>query len=779
MEQVKKMKKRKVFSFIKRSGIALLCFLVLCYAGLHIMNFLFPFPSSLLENNTCSQEIEDFEGKKIMQFLDDQDQWNFPITLEDVSPFFLQAIVSAEDKNFYTHCGIDFFAILRACWGNVSKKRILSGASTITMQVVRLLIPRPRVLSSKIIESFQAWQIEQRLSKNKILEIYINLTPYGGNTTGVEAASRKYFDKSARDLSLAEASLLAGLPQSPSAYRPDRRLAKAMKRRDYVLRRMMEEGNIPKERQKETAMQIPSIKSFSRSFEAVHFCYAIRKELPKTRRVRTTLDLRIQGIARQALQEKLRQYPNKEIENGAIVVLENATGEVRALVGSHDFFAIEDQGQINGASILRSPGSLLKPFVYALAIEKGYITPGSVLMDIPLLFSDYRPWNYDKNFRGAVSASSALSQSLNIPAVLLQKECGTLPLLNFLRSIGFASLQKSAQHYGLSLSLGGCEVSLLEAMQAYSTMARLGSAVPLAFYKKEKPGESTQIISPDSAYLVNEMLKEPGALKANEIYFPSNAPLFSWKTGTSSRNKDAWAVVYNPVYTIGVWMGNFDARSSASLVGTKSSADVACQIFFELMRSQKATWYERPSTLKTRRICSVSGGLPIPEICKETIEDMYIPGKSQERLCHVHAKTQIDSSTGYVLCPFCLNPHARSKIVEKWPPDVHEWLKQRGNLNLLPEHNPLCKNRPAQETLTIHSPKNNAKYILKTPQEQQHIFLEAKCTSSKKLYWFVDSVFFQEGDSGTKILYTLNKGEHHFLCVDEQGNKNSVTIYVE
>lgn len=757
---MEKKKQNRLFYWFKVLGIAALLFLILFYPCLLLMDFFCPFPMDLLENNVCSQQIEDCDGKRIMQFLDEREQWNFPITIEEANPFFLKALVCAEDKNFFSHSGIDFYAMLRACWGNLTKTRPFSGASTITMQVVRLLIPRPRVLSSKIIESFQSWQLERIWSKEKILEAYINLTPYGGNITGIEAACRRYFDKSARDLSLAQASLLAGVPQSPNSYRPDRHLDKALKRREYVLRRMQEEGCITKEQKEDSLACVPEIKSFSRSFEAVHFCYAIQKGLPENKKVRTTLDLRIQGIARTALQDKLREYQNREIENGSVVVVENSTGSIRALVGSHDFFDMEKKGQINGVNILRSPGSLLKPFIYTLALEKGHITPGSVLMDIPLLYDDYRPWNYDKIFRGPVLASTALSQSLNIPAVSLQKECTTLALLSFLRSIGFESLQKSPEHYGLSLALGGCEITLMEAMQAYTTLARLGNHIPLRFYEKDKPEESRQMISEACAYMVAEMLKDTSPWKAGEIYLPLQTPSFAWKTGTSSRNKDAWAVVYNPLYTIGVWMGNFDGRSSSALVGIKSSAAVAGKIFIDLMRSQKALWYDKPSQIKTRSVCAASGNLPIPEICPNTIEDTYIPGVSKEKICSIHTLAEVDSKTGYMLCPSCRVSASCSKVFEKWPNQAQTWFKEKGNPNLLPEHNPLCQKRPIQESLTIYSPKDKTRYIYCSSTQEQHIFLEAKGTSSKKLFWFVDGLFFQESLPSTKVLYPLTQGQN-------------------
>ncbi len=750
------------------------------YVSLYVLDYFFPFPEHLLKPAGYSMEICDRNGELLMSFLDQQSQWNFPVPLQEIAPILRQSLISAEDKHFYKHAGVDLVALVRAFIGNITGWRRYSGASTITMQTIRLLEPRPRCLRSKIIEAFRAWQLERLVSKDQILEIYLNLTPYGSNLIGIEAASRRYFDKSASSLTLAEASLLAGLPQSPSGYRPDRHFEKAIKRRSYVLRRLEADGIISKEEQTLVDQEKPSIAKYSRHFSAAHWCMMMKESHRAYKgKLQTSLDLRIQEIAQECLRHGLARYLWKDIENGAVIVMENRTGKIRAWIGSANFFSSEIQGQINGGRAIRSPGSLLKPFTYLLAFQNGLLHPGSILHDVDLGRPDYRPSNYDRQFYGPVSARFALRESLNIPAIRVQQELGTETLLNFYRSLGISSLEHEAGYYGLTLTLGTCEATLLELVNAYATLARQGTYVPPQWM--EEPSltevvEAKTIFSPEAAYLVHSILRDVEPLKRAGMYIAENAPQFAWKTGTSSGQKDAWAMVYNPEYTIGVWLGNFDNRSSKNLVGIEAAMPIAYQILQEIVRLYPGSWYLQPAAVQKQQICIRSGDMPQPGLCQQIQEEWRIIGKSPQYACRVHQQLLLDSTKTWAVCDACKGKEFHSQIIEVWPEHVRAWLQENIGLSKIPSHFPDCP-RNISTKVVIAKPIANTQFTL-GPDEKQHIELQAFAGPQATLYWFQDGVLIGKTISGKSLYHCLEKGKHQLSCSNEHGDQASVQIQI-
>ena len=364
----------------------------------------------------------DWEGT----FLSENDTYYLPVPLEEVSPWLIAAVLAAEDKRFFSHPGVDVKAVLRAAWQNASEGEIVSGASTITQQLARALEPRPRTLWGKAKEAYNALVLERKMSKEEILEEYFNLLELGNLTQGVEAASRFYFNVSASELSLSQAAFLAGLIKSPTYYNPLKHFARALKRRDWVLKRMRENEFIDEEMYQIALSEKLELKSASRPFDAPHFTRFLYGLLPPdTRDIVSTLDRELQLYAEQLVKNYVSQLKEENVTNAAVVVLDNATGGILAYVGSADFYNEKNNGQVDGARALRQPGSALKPFAYGLTFEEGKLTPGSLLSDEDTFFEGgFRPRNYDENYHGQVSVRTALACSYNIPAVKAAEKTG-------------------------------------------------------------------------------------------------------------------------------------------------------------------------------------------------------------------------------------------------------------------------------------------------------------------------------------------------------------------
>ena len=568
--------------------------------ALAVLNAAFPYPEAKLAAALKRYEgaqVLDREGNRLRCFLGPEDTWLFPVALSEVSSHVTAALIAVEDERFRRHPGVDPISIVRAIGSNVRRRRVVSGASTLTMQAVRLVEPRPRTLRSKAVEAFQALQLERIRSKDEILELYLNLAPFGGNLIGIEAASRAYFGKHARDLTLAEAALLAGLVQAPSRLRPDRHPDRARRRRDHVLDRMRECGFVDARREAFAKRTPVRTARGAHAFGAPHFARMVRGMVPERETLRTALDSAIQWAAEQALRERVAALRPAGVTNGAVVVIENATGAVRAMVGSCDFFSEEDNGQVNGALAPRSPGSALKPFIYALAFETGEAMPATVLADVPTAFAGYVPANYDRRYHGPVPARDALAYSLNVPAVALLNRIGVREAHAFLRAAGITTLNRDADHYGLALVLGSAEVNLLELTNAYAALARLGVWRPWRVLEAPSPPPGRRVLSPGAAWLVADVLRDRKRLGGTSLWRHKKSALpMAWKTGTSYGHRDAWTVAYTPHYTVGVWLGNFNGKPARALVGMTAAAPVAARILDQISRPGLRTWYRRPES---------------------------------------------------------------------------------------------------------------------------------------------------------------------------------------
>lgn len=539
-----------------------------------VIGYTHPFPATSLVNWPKSVSVTDRHGRVLLEAVGVDDQWRIPIGLDEMSPWIVPATIAAEDERFTQHPGVDPVAVLRAGYQNARAGRVVSGASTLTMQLCRMLDERPRTLSAKLIEATRALQAERILSKNEILEHYLNVAPYGGNLRGVEVASKWYFGRRSADLSLSEASLLAGLPQSPSRYRPDRFLERARTRQVYVLTRMVEAGCItPRQQQQALNEPIQIVKRPAHTIATQVAWLAVSR---RPGGGRTTIDLELQReMERRAADHAGQLPPHTDV---AVVVIDIATSEIRALVGSADRNDPVD-GQVNGVLAKRSPGSLLKPFLYAAGMEARRLNADTEIHDVPIERADWRPNNFDREFQGTMCVADALRRSRNVPAILVLEALGVSRCVGVLEAAGVTLSARSVADGGLSIAVGTAETTLLDVTNAYATLGRQGvRAVPRLFL--DEPVVSSPALSRETCATLTEILstrhRTPRGLETTTV---DVLPWFMWKTGTSSGRRDAWAVGHNGKYAIGVWVGRFSGAGHSRFVGMEAAEPLLAELF--------------------------------------------------------------------------------------------------------------------------------------------------------------------------------------------------------
>jgi penicillin-binding protein 1C len=555
------------------------------------------------------------------------------------------AFLAAEDARFRQHHGIDLQAVVRAAWSNLKAGRVVSGASTITQQLARLACPAPRTWYHKSLEMLRSLRIEAALSKDEILRCYLNLTPQGNNLMGVETAARIYFDKTAARLTPAEAAVLAALAKAPGSLNPlgpqRRRL---VNRRDWVLQRLAHLGFLSREESaaaRQTGLQVRPRNLFP--FEAPHFVNLVQAESGSDLQgiIPTTLDLHVQRRVQAVLLSHRSRLQKGGVSQAAAVIIKNRTMEVVALVGSFHYGA-RDQGFNNGAAAKRSPGSTLKPFLYAQALDLGY-NPARVLEDVDGRYrtprGEFIPANFDRVAHGPVSMREALGNSLNLSAVHLLNQVGPpafYDLLGKLQLINNPS--RSADHYGLGLVVGNPEVSLLQLSTAFAALANGGVYRPATLLRRQvAPGKPEQIFSPQAAYIISHILSDPmarartfGASLAMNPAFP-----LAIKTGTSTRYRDCWAVGYTPEYTLAVWTGNFDGRPTAKMSGAAAAAPILADLAAAVLHPDRMPGFTPPPGITYLEVCSFSGMLPGPD-CRHCRREVFIVGTEPEAVCTYH-----------------------------------------------------------------------------------------------------------------------------------------------
>jgi penicillin-binding protein 1C len=543
------------------------------------------------------------------------ERFSHELALEDVPRNVIDAVLAAEDKRFYSHHGIDGLAAGRAMLAGLRHGRIVSGASTITQQLVKISERRPRTLRAKIIESLTALRLEQAWSKERILAAYLNRLDFGNLNIGLAAASDYYFGKPVSDLSDAEAAFLAGLPKNPRKLNPHVAPDAAHRRQVTVLDRMRANNQLDAIRYDRAIAEPLTLRPPQRRFRAPHFVEMVLQQLPDTpaAEVRTTLDFRLNDQVEKIVRERLAQLREQNVRNAAAVVIDNATGDVIALVGSENYFE-PGAGQVNGAWAQRSAGSALKPFTYLLALERG-ATPATMVADVrtsfPAAGGFYRPENYNRRCYGPVRYRTALASSLNIPAVkVLLAAGGPVALHERLRECGLTSLNRPAEIYGLGLTLGNCEARLLEMTNAYASLARLGEFRPWRVLTSS-PSSSHRYSRPELVWQIADILSDNSA---RTLAFGMNSALrfdypVACKTGTSTDFRDNWTVGFTPEFSVGVWAGNFDGAPMREVSGVTGAGPILHAVFDYLHTSYGTSWYRTPPGIVEGTIHPLTGKL--------------------------------------------------------------------------------------------------------------------------------------------------------------------------
>ena len=601
------------FRPLLRGGASIILFLVIGWLGLEIAVTLTPLPQGLEQSNKPSSLISDRSGHPLRLHRGAGEKFFQPTSVEECGPVFIQATLSAEDKRFWRHNGVDWMGFARVFKEIIWHQRVMSGGSTITQQLIKNSeTPRtPRNVRTKLIEVLQARKLERTWSKTRILESYLNRIDYGNLCQGAGTAAAYYFDKSLMELSPAEAALLSGLPNAPTRLNPHRNFMEAQKRQQKILRRMGDNGWLSAAQQSRALQEPIVLHNSGRAFAAAHFVDLIQKRRITSGSVRSTLDLSLNIFTQETLSEQLQRLSKKNASNGSVVIIENQTGNVLALIGSRDYFD-RQSGQVNGALAGRSAGSIFKPFTYLLALEKGW-TPASVLADIPIDFQTatgvFSPVNYDRRFRGPVSLREGLANSLNVPAVrLLDQIGGTTILHSCLRRLDLSTLEFSAAHYGLGLTIGNSEARLLELTNAYATLARLGEHRPIRLLQSD-PSGMERVFDSEPTWLIADILSDDSARSASfgwgsSLSFPFRV---ACKTGTSSDFRDNWAIGFTPEYTVGVWVGNFDGSPMQRVSGVSGAAPVMHALIMELHQRFGTSWFKRPSGIEAAVVDPISG----------------------------------------------------------------------------------------------------------------------------------------------------------------------------
>ena len=655
-----------------------------------------------------STKIYDRQGGLLYELFDPQWGRRTKVSLDRISPYLIQATIATEDRYFYQHPGFDPLSIARALWYNVTEREIVSGASTITQQVARhvLLSPVERTqvtLSRKTREAILAAEITRRYPKDTILEIYLNEIWYGNLAYGIEAAAETYFDKSADELSLAEAALLAGLPQSPALHDPYANPDDAKSRQIVVLQLMVEAGYVtPAQAEAAQAEELEYV-PLRFPINAPHFVMYVRQLLEQKYgvealykgglRVYTTLDPRLQAIAERVAEEHVNSLADKHVTNAALVAMKPGTGEILAMLGSVDFFGEEIAGQVNVALRLRQPGSSIKPVTYVAAFEKGW-TPATLIWDVPTEFPDgvnppYKPTNYDDVFHGPVLLRTALANSYNVSAVQALQFVGLPDMLAMAHRLGITSLNRP--DYGLSLTLGGGDVTLFEMVGAYATFANGGVRVPpVAIARVEdsegrvieeyQTSQGEQVISPQHAYLITHILADD---EARTPAFGANSVLrlsrpAAAKTGTTDDWRDAWTIGYTPDLVCGVWEGNSDNAAMERVAGASGAGPIWHNFMEEALAGTPPLDFVRPSDIVTAEICAASGAKP-SEVCPRWGADIFVAGTEPDDPSQdFHQLVRICSVTGQRATEFCPENVVVEKYFEVYPEEYRWWAEQQG-----------------------------------------------------------------------------------------------------
>jgi penicillin-binding protein 1C len=753
----------------------ILLYLLLAGLVLFFLSLLFP-PKN---DSDYSRILFDNQGELLRVWLNENEQYQFPKS-EKISEKYKAAVLHFEDKRFNWHLGIDPVAIIRAIKQNVQAKKIESGASTITMQVARLKRPKKRTLFAKLMEAHFAFRMELWKSKDEIFAEYASLAPMGGNIVGAETACWRFFGHGSQEITWSEAALLALLPNRPSALNLEKEREKLLERRNNLLRTLAKAGYMSAETLYSALQEsLPKINADWR-FKAPHYAEATLALFPNQNILHGTIDGKIQARLERIAKnygQRIKEYSNVNI---SVLITETKTGKIRGYLGSLDYYDSLSKGMIDGVRAHRSTGSIMKPFLYALAIERGPYTSESLIEDVPTWFRGFSPQNSDKSFSGILPLKEALIRSLNVPAVKILSDYGVEDFHFWLKNAGLAGLSRSSENYGLSLILGGGEASLQELVPLYSMLANEGKRTELKWVEKisgdTDSQKSEQLLQRVTAYNIRDILtsvKRPD-FEQYHLQFNNYIPV-AWKTGTSYGSRDAWAIGVNEQWTIGVWVGNFAGGSVANLSGSSSAAPLLFSLFNNLSDSKRELWKEFPkdADFEKTEICELSGYKAKP-ICLHKKNIMLPVNRMQSRTCPFHKEIIISKNTGFEVCSLCWNVEDTLHIVEEhYSPSVRNELRKMGREPKAETlHNPSCLAKKEEIQFSIIYPESGARLFLPSGDilnTMGFVAVAAHKQREAELQWFLNGAFLGSTKGSHKMAVTVGSGEYRLGVQDTLG----------
>ena len=739
----------------------------------------------LYDHSSFSTAYLDRNGELLWLSLAHDERYRLWVELDEIAPAMRDATLLYEDRHFYYHFGINPMALLRAAWSTLRGERRMGG-STISMQLARLRFQLPHDLAGKFTQIWRAIQIERHYSKDAILAAYLNFAPYGGNIEGVGAASLIYFGKPAAELSRAEALALSLIPQNPGRRNPAHAAGRqALMAAHLHLAKRWEDHHgdaLP-----ELPLQFHPVSKLP--FHVPHRVQALHHGgYARPGSITTSLDLSIQQQVERQLAQHLNAMRDQGISNGAVMVLDYRDMGVRAAVGSANYFDDALHGQVDGTRAPRSPGSALKPFVYALALEQGLIHPHTLLADAPRRYGIYTPENFDQHFIGPLFAHQALNLSRNVPAVNLMAALEGPGLHGMLQQAGVRGLRE-AEHYGLALVLGGMEIRMEEMVALYAMLANHGRYRPINPLHGKSIDPGKQLLIPEAAWLTLDMLSNnTGLFRAPLPGVTTLAkPQVAWKTGTSHAYRDAWAVAVSGPYVIAVWVGNFDGTGNPALIGRSAAGPLLFAIIEQLAQQQgewqAPTFVHDGLNLHQESMCEIGGDLP-GRHCPRTVPGWFIPGVSPLRVEQIHRAIPVEIVSGLRACEH-RPPQTELRVFEFWPSDLRRIFEQAGILRAGPP--PFAANCDLDQQAAIgqppqiHSPSVQLTYTLR---QQDNAFtgipLQASSEADvRRIYWFVNNRLLGQVAAGDTLFWRGEPGPHVLRVIDDHGRASSVMISVQ
>ena len=785
--------------------------------------YLFCLPAKLFRQ-PLSATLSTGDGTLLGARISAGGQWYFE-PAKSVPDKFAKCIVTYEDKRFWWHPGIDFLSIGRAIRQNLSRHEVVSGASTITMQVIRLSRPdAPRNIPEKLLEAVMATRLELRHSKKKILLLYASNAPFGGNVVGLEAAAWRYFGRPAEELSWAESAMLAVLPNSPALIHPGRNRARLLEKRNYLLDKLMEKGiidNVECELAKDEPLPEKPLPMPDKAYHLLERLRAEGGDKAYVCSIDPVLQDRVNAIARSHFAE----YHSNLVDNMGILVMSVKTGDVIAYYGNNKGLSPGLRGaDVDMIPAPRSSGSTLKPILYAAMLDSGLVLPTTLVKDTPYNYNNFQPHNFARTFDGAVPADQVIQRSLNVPSVRMLEQYGVPRFLELLQSMGFDTITRDADHYGLSLILGGAEISLQNLVRAYAAMAaKLSSdsdesTIPLhpqgteGDTPSDNPGRHnvppntssnqrhrSDDVIPDpigdppaievplsrgAIWLTFEALSKAGRPEEESSWMGfSSSRRIAWKTGTSWGNRDAWSVGVNRDYVVGVWVGNSDGEGRAQMTGVSYASPVMFEVFGALPWSG---WFSKPlDSLVPLEVCSKSG-LPASRICPET-ETLWVPDiEERPEECKYHRTVHLDANRQWLVNSSCYPVEQMVEAVWFVLPPAQEWYYMKNHLDyrpLPPKHPDFDAASDQRNPIEIIYPQNGITIVTTrslSGREQGVVVRAAHTDPSAVLYWHLDDEFVGQTRGGEHdLLLHPEAGMHLLTAMDGNGSSRAVTFIVK